>query len=75
MVSAASRGGVPVLRRPRLKPASDRVWARVPAAAAATASAVSVKEGCEEEEEEEVEASAVLSERSCKCQQLSEAQR
>ena len=63
-MSAANLGGVPVLSRPSLKPASDRVWARVPAAAAATASAVSVGEGCEEEEQE-VEASAVLSERSC----------
>ena len=60
MVSAASLGGVPVLSLPRLKPASDRVCDRVPAAAAATASALSVKVACDAE----VEASAVLSERS-----------
>lgn len=60
-MSAASLGGVPVLSLPRLNPASDRVCARVPAAAAATASALSVKEDCDAE----VEASDVLSERSC----------
>ena len=64
IVSAASLGGVPVFSLPKLKPASDRVCARVPAAAAATASAVSVREA--EEEDEEVEASAVLSDLSCK---------
>ena len=61
MVSAASLGGVPVLSLPRLKPAADRVCARVPAAAAAMASALSVKQIGDAE----VEASAVLSERSC----------
>jgi len=60
-VSAASLGGVPVLSLPKLKPASDRVCARVPAAAAATASALSVRRA----EEEEVEASAVLSDLFC----------
>lgn len=60
-MSAASLGGVPVLSLPRLKPASDKVCARFPAAAAATVSASSVKEDCDAE----VDASAVLSERSC----------
>ena len=48
---------------PRLKPASARVCARVPAAAAATASALSVMK--DDDEEEEVDASAVLSDLSC----------
>ena len=63
-MSAASLGGVPVLSRLRLKPASDRVCARLPAAAAATASALSVREA--DGEDEEVEASLVLSDLSCK---------
>lgn len=56
MLSAASLGGVPVLSLLSLKPASCRVWARVPDAAAAMVSASSA---CEEEAE--VEASDVRS--------------